>query len=481
MRAASEHPSRWLEATAARHPDGPALIAGDRVWRFDELLALLTRAAASYADAGLVPGATTAIAADSRLRIALGVLMGLHAGWPILPLPRNSDDLDECFRAAGVGQVLADDETPAAQNALAAEFPIGWLESPPAARSAAASVIRADGTLLYLRTSGTTGDAKIVRLSAQNLSAAIVRSCERLDVRAGDCWLACLPAHHVGGLSVILRAVNAGAGAVIMEKFRVSDAARLLTEHDVTHASVVPAMLAGLVAELDEPPASLRCVLVGGGPLSAEVFAAATRRGWPVRISYGMTETCAHATIYDGAAESWRPGNVGTPMPGTSIDLLDESGEPGASIGRIRVSGEQVMCGYATAHTDAASGLPDGAFVTSDLGRFDDAGNLFVLGRADAAFTSGGYLIHPESLEAVVAACPGVEAIVFSGLPDPEWEHRIVAVFSGPADAAAVADYCRNRLEPHEQPRDVARWQSVPRAELGKPDRAAVRARLMRE
>ena len=137
-------------------------------------------------------------------------------------------------------------------------------------------------------TSGTEGVGKLVTLTGEQLLSSVRASRERLEFSASDCWLLCLPMFHIGGLMIPLRCAEAGATLVLHEGY---DPARLwddLHRYEVTHVSLVPAMLSRLLRHSagQPPPAHLRVVLMGGGTLPATLAQAALDVGWPLCPSW---------------------------------------------------------------------------------------------------------------------------------------------------------------------------------------------------
>ncbi|NGP53863.1 AMP-binding protein, partial [Thioalkalivibrio sp. XN8] len=212
-------------------------------------------------------------------------------------------------------------------------------------------------------------------------------------------------------------------------------------------------------------PLGLRCLLSGGGPLSREAAAPALARDWPLWQGWGMTETCSHvaATPVD---EHWQPGVVGRPLPGVTLALDPRSD-------RIRIAGPVVMAGYATADGATGAGLePDGGLLSNDLGAWLPDGRLRLLGRADTMIVSGGINIDPEAVEAGLLACPGVDEAGVTGRPDPRWGQLVLALYAGPAEPGAVAQWARDHLPSASRPRRFIRVARLPRNAMGKISRA---------
>lgn len=371
------------------------------------------------------PQGAWVVAADDRIEMLIGVLAGLSLGRPVIPLD------------------------PATPRTLR-----DWDLSLPAQ-------VQAASPELWVPTSGTTGPPRIARLPAAALDAHCVASAGVLPrLGPGDRWLACLPMHTIGALAAAWRVLSAGASLALLRRFDAV-AARTLMAAGTTHVSVVPAML-GPLAEADAPPPrELRCLLSGGGPLSAAAARQPRARGWPLWQAWGMTETCSHVAA-GPVDEAWAPGVVGRALPGAKLSLQPDSG-------RIRIAGPMVMAGYFDACGDAPAGLePDGSFLSNDAGAWLDDGRLQLLGRADEVIVSGGVNIHPETVEQALEACAGVDEAGVTGRPDPRWGALLVAVYAGEISPEALEAWARERLPSTTRPRRFVRVARLPRNPMGK-------------
>jgi O-succinylbenzoic acid--CoA ligase len=324
------------------------------------------------------------------------------------------------------------------------------------------------GIALVIATSGSEGEPRRVMLSDANLDAAAGASNHHLPLLPGDLWLDCLPLHHIGGLSILWRCTRAGAGVLLHEGFAAETVAASLAQHPVTHLSLVPAMLARLLDSGARPPGSLRHVVIGGAALSRVLHDRATAAGWPLNPSYGLSEAAAQVATHRASDGPWHVGLVGHPLGANEFALTAD--------GRIRIRGPQVMAGY----VDGGGVDDDGWLTTSDLGKIDEKGRLTVTGRADDMLISGGRNIHPLTVESCLAACPGIRDVAVTGLPDPVWGDRIVALVVGDATPESIRAWCRTHLPAAALPRHIVRLPSLPRNATGKLERAALR-RLARE
>lgn len=323
---------------------------------------------------------------------------------------------------------------------------------------------------LLIATSGSTGEPKTVMLSEANLEAAVRASRSRIPLGPGDVWLACLPLQHIGGMAIFYRCAEAGAAVLLHRGFDAMRVREDMERHGVSHISLVPAMLARLL-EGGPPPARLKYALIGGGPLSLNLARQAHQAGWPICPSYGMSEAASQVATLAAFPPDWCAGMVGPPLPGISVEIVDDDNRPVPGEGRIRVRGSNVMAGYANAANEPGHGLLDGWFVSGDRGYIDARGNLVVLGRYDDMLVSGGVNVHPAEVEGLLLACPGVSDVAVTGVSDAVWGDRIAALVVGSVAGSALQDWCRQRLPSHLRPRLIVAVAALPRNALGKLER----------
>ena len=243
-----------------------------------------------------------------------------------------------------------------------------------------------------------------------------------------------------------------------------------LDRRAVTHLSLVPPMLARLLALGRPPPPSLRVLLVGGQSLSTALAGQAIAAGWPLHITYGMTETASQVATTARLLAPPTPGLVGRPLAGLTVDC------PAGPAAPLRVRGPVVMAGYANPGRRPGLGLTDGWFTTSDLARRGQDGGLCILGRADEVLVTGGVKVHPGWVESLLAGAPGVGVVAVVGVDDPVWGQRLVAFYTGEVTPAALDRWCRANLAGPERPRVFRPRAELPVLDSGKLDRRRLRA-----
>lgn len=300
------------------------------------------------------------------------------------------------------------------------------------------------GDAIVLATSGTTGEPKGVVLTADAVLASALATSERLGIDPSvDKWLACLPLAHIGGLSVVTRAVLSGTPLVVHERFEPTAVMAAAAEGATRVSLVTKAM-----RQID--PAAFTTILLGGGAIPAD-------RPPNSIATYGMTET-GSGIVYERQA-----------LPGVEIDITDES--------EIRVKGPMLLRCYRTATADVNPFDDDGWFSTGDAGVVDSEGVLTVFGRIGDVINTGGEKVWPSRLESFLAEQPGVAEVAVVGRPDADWGQRVVAVVvpngTGP-DLEELRNATKESFGSWYAPREIELVTSLPKTGLGKVKRSEI-------
>jgi O-succinylbenzoic acid--CoA ligase len=270
---------------------------------------------------------------------------------------------------------------------------------------------------------------------------------------------------------MIHRAGVVGCTLVTRPRFDAGELADLIDGSEVTHASLVPVMLRRLIDARGSRPAppSLRCLLVGGAATPAALLDRALELGYPISLTYGMTETTSQVATATPDEVRGKPGSVGKPLSGVEVEI--DPPIVGGS-GTIRVRGPTLAPGSSLTET--------GWLDTGDLGHFDADGDLWVTGRASDRIVTGGVRVEPIEVEAVLEAHPSAREVAVVGVPDVEWGERIVAVVvpedsERPPTLEGLLEFSRSRLASSKRPRSLTIVSELPRTTNGKLDRARLR------
>ncbi|MEI2776693.1 MAG: o-succinylbenzoate--CoA ligase [Tetrasphaera sp.] len=341
-----------------------------------------------------------------------------------------------------------------------------------------------DGLALAIGTSGSTGAPKLALLTGAALRASAAATHAALG--GPGRWLLALPAAHIAGVQVLVRARLADTRAVAVDRRGGFTAAAFVraaqrlaagSGPERAYTSLVPAQLARLLADVAGADALTRfdAVLVGGSALSPALRERARAVGVRLVATYGMSET-AGGCVYNGLA-----------LPGTQVAV-----EPD---GRVRLAGPTLAEGYLGLPARTAKVFVSAAgerwFRTDDLGEVEPDGRLRILGRRDDVIVTGGYKVHPRVVEdAAVMHLPGVTHAVAVGVPDAQWGRALALALvvdsgSGVLGAGEATAWARERLRgelsAHALPRRVIVVDALPERGPGKPDRTAVAALVARQ
>jgi O-succinylbenzoic acid--CoA ligase len=386
-----------------------------------------------------------------------------------LDLPGGPTYVEAILRAWDDGDVVLplDPRSPAAHR--------------EAVLSAAGEASLQPGDAVVMATSGTTGEPRLIVHTHDGIEAAARMSAAHLGSDDSAVWLACLPLWHVGGFSVITRALGSGAGLVVHDGFH-AEQVEAAAEDGATHVSVVPTAL----ARIDWRPWTR--ILLGGS-------AVPTSRPPNTVATYGMTETYG-GVVYDGVALPDVDLRIGDgdgdgdgDCDGDGDGDGDSDGNPPPDLDARRLPGPPTLRGRVGAGASGrillrtpTLGRPveggrlddtDGWFHTSDLGHLDADGRLVVEGRLDDVIVSGGEKVLPEPVERRLEAHPLVGEAAVIGIDDPEWGQKVVALVvpvdtSEPPELASLREWVREVLPAPAAPRELRIVGSLPRTSLGK-------------
>jgi acyl-CoA synthetase (AMP-forming)/AMP-acid ligase II len=298
-------------------------------------------------------------------------------------------------------------------------------------------------------------------------------------------------------VSNLLSNVYAGRRVVYLESFTPEGWLERVREEEVSHALLVPTMLARLTEHLGDAPdagvPTLRSLAYGGAKMPMPVLDRAIRLfpGVDFVNAYGLTETSStiavlgpddhRAALAGDPVARARLGSVGRLLPGIEIQVRGSGGVlPAGASGDIHVRGPQVSGEY----RDQGTSLdPEGWFATRDRGWVDNAGYLFVEGRSDDTIIRGGENIAPAEIEDVLLEHAAVAEAAVVGVPDERWGQDIAAaVVLRPdrlVDAEELRDWVRSRLRGSKTPALIVFRATLPQTPTGKILRREVLADLL--
>jgi non-ribosomal peptide synthetase component E (peptide arylation enzyme) len=365
----------------------------------------------------------------------------------------------------------------------------GLVENPAAVPPPGAGQ-QADDVMRMAVTSGTTGNPKGV-IHSHNTTLSTCRTLNAdMRVTADEVFLIYLPLGLNWGYLTLVQAVMAGARAVLLDQFGARAALELIQRERVTYIPTAPA---SIIAMLNEPDlgrydlASLRVVITGGASCPIETIRdfRARMHGHLIEL-YGMLETGFHTyTRLDDDPEAVT-GTVGTVSSGLGLRLIDESGRDVAAgaEGEIAALGPSVHLGY---HKNPAANAElftaDGWFRTGDLGQFDGAGNVKIVGRLKEMINRGGKKFFPREIEEILYTHPKILHAAIVGVPDPRLgERNCLCVIPRPGQTLTldeVVGYLRDGVATYKLPETIELFDELPFTPTGKIQRHVLVRRVL--
>jgi len=350
-----------------------------------------------------------------------------------------------------------------------------------------------DRPAVLLHTSGTTGKPKVAVLRHRHLTSYVLNGTEMLGAGQDEAALVSVPPYHIAGVAGLLTGLYGGRRIVQLPNFEAHAWVRTAAEQRITHAMVVPTMLARIVEVLAETGTTLpdlRHLSYGGGRMPRPVIEQALELLPHVDFvnAYGLTETTSSIAIlgpedHRAARTAEEPeirarlDSVGKPLPGVEIVVRDPFGDAvgAGERGELWVRGPQVSGEYASVSRIDAEGW----FRTQDAGWIDHDGYVYVEGRLDDVIVRGGENLSPGEIENVLIGHPEVTDAAVFGVPDEEWGEIVVAAVVVRPDAEVaekdLQDWVATRLRSSRVPARVRFLSDLPRSDVGKVLRRVLR------
>ncbi|MBU6491959.1 MAG: AMP-binding protein [Burkholderiales bacterium] len=477
---------------AAVAPERPALREDDRQLTYAQLAAAVDATSQRLRAAGVRPGDRVMLVNENCAALVVLLLATANLGaWSLVANARLSaaeiDAIQSHARARltlytngispdALGHAQRHQATPADWADLLGigQVAVGPLNVDCTPEPTSPDPAQQCAALIY--TTGTTGQPKGVMLSHRNLLFIAAVSSLLRRVNGDDLVYAVLPISHVYGLaSVCLGTLYAGGTLRLVPRFDPARVLHALANEGVTIFQGVPAMHAKLLEHLDAQQRPLdaprlRFVYSGGSPLDQTLkVRAEARYGLPLHNGYGMTESSPtiSQTRLDAPCTDC---SVGPLIPGIEARLADGD----AQIGELWVRGPNVMLGYYRdpAQTRAALSA-DGWLKTGDMARFDEHGNLHIVGRRKELIIRSGFNVYPAEVEQALNSHPAVLQSAVIGRP-VEGNEEVVAFVELKPGAAALADeaalgaWASERLAPYKRPAEIRIVERLPAAATGK-------------
>jgi acyl-CoA synthetase (AMP-forming)/AMP-acid ligase II/ABC-type nitrate/sulfonate/bicarbonate transport system permease component len=339
--------------------------------------------------------------------------------------------------------------------------------------------IKAEDEALYLYTSGTTGKPKgvILTYDHHNYFPESMKAMQPLSDR--DIQGSVLPMSHISGPIVLNLLADMGHTLVIIDEIRPKKILEEIQRNKINYFHAVPPifqMLLNLPSRERYDLSSLRFVAMMGTVVAEELMEEWVEE-YPHSVAlqgYGATETSPMLTLthYDDAPR--KMSSAGRVVPRAEVKVVDKNGKelPLGEVGEVIARGPQIMKGYFKNPKATEQKIKDGWYYTGDLGRFDEDGYIYILGRADDMIITGGMNVYPSEVENVLIAHDKVAEAAVVGIGDAERGQALKAVVVAKVgeeiSKRELMRFCRERLANFKLPKVIEFRDSLPRSRTGK-------------
>ncbi len=502
-----------LKEKAERLGSKPALIFKDEIITFERLYENVSQLASGMRQCGVRKSDKIGIYLPNSPQYVYSYLACFCVGAVAVPLDYmlKSDELLSCLNHSEAKVLIACPKNEISLNEIQRQVPS--LKTLIISSSDLPSALKLDDLVaqvstnkfipaeiadtdpaLIMYTSGTTGKPKGILLNYKHLEGSPRAMEYFVDLSEKDVKLCAIPLSHIGGFIYIQNCIIFGITLILMERFNPFEFLANVASYRVTCFHIVPAMYTALLTLKDIGKFdlfSLRWVVVFGAPSSPDILErfhqycpnAQLLNGW------GMTETCPPNTVTPLGSNNI--ASVGKPAPHCEIKIVDEQGKelPQGQIGEVIIRGWIIMEGYykdpeetARVKHPSAGEAGDGWLYTGDLGRFDNEGFLYIVGRKKEMIKVGGQIVYAPEVEDAFYKHEAVAEAAVIGVPDQlrgEVAKAFVVLKEGinlnPED---LRYFVRDHLANFKVPQIIELRESLPKNRTGKIDKELLKQEI---
>lgn len=476
---------------AARQPDTVAIVDGERSSTYRDLDRAIRCGAADLRSSGIGAGDHVAICLKDTADHLIAFLAVARLGAAAIPIDWRALPAERARIARGFAAKLALIEPGGGALAGVPSLAIDARWHAEAARLGGAHEFPsdADAPLMIGLTSGTTGAVKGMVVTHRQMYSRALPFDTILSDRPHR-YLSASPLAFSAGRNYCLTHIIKGHTVVFHPPlFTAEEYVETANRCEATAGFVVPTVIRWL---LDLPAAEgpllprFEALMCGGAPIRADEKRATLKHITPNFYEFYGTVATGPISFLRPSEMAEHASSAGRPAALWDIEIVDEADRPlpiGSS-GRLRVRGPALASGLYTGSASASAGdsegFRDGWYYTGDLAALDEAGFLYLKGRATDVILRGGSNVYPDEIESVLAEHPAVAEAAAVGRPSPQLGEEIVAyvISRGPVEAGDLLAHCRQRLTSYKVPAEIVFVSALPRTNFGKVDRKRLAASL---
>lgn len=362
-------------------------------------------------------------------------------------------------------------------------------------RSCPPALITEEDVNTILFTSGTTGQPKGVRIIHRNFIHSAIRLAEYMDmlgisdsVRALK-TLIVAPLFHVMALQEqLIPAMGTGNTVIMLKSLDIPTLFELIEKEKIDYLVGSPAIYRIALsneAVRNYDLSSIKLAAFGAAPMSPDLMEEMQRTFVNAKFfnGFGLTEASVSLVSLDRECVE-RPTSIGRPSLGCEVTIVDEDlhDVPKGEIGEIVVRGPHVADGYYDNPGETQRAFRNGWFLTGDLGRVDDDGFFYMVGRKKDMINRGGENVYPVEVENIIYLHPQVLEVAVFGVPDRVMGEKVaaavVAVPGTTPTAESITMFCHDKLARYKIPEYIFLVGNLPKNASGKVNKAQLLADL---
>ncbi|MEH7108762.1 acyl-CoA synthetase [Bacillus sp. JJ1764] len=483
----------WLENRARLSPNKKAIIeeVTNKAWTFAELNNRARSVAGWLKHNGVNKGDRVALLAPSHLcyfdlLFACGKIGAIFVplNWR-LSIHEIMEIIEDCEPAMiGIHQEFRDRYHPLAKQ-VPESFYIGNEEYEKIAvfQGTAGFIDDIDEAdpLAMIYTGGTTGKPKGVVLSHQSILWNAMNTIISWGLAEDEVTINYMPMFHTGGLNALsIPILMIGGTVVIGGAFTGGKAVDSINRYRCTIILLVPTMYHMLIQTEEFQRSSfptMKIFLSGAAPCPLTVYDAFLKKGLAFKEGYGLTEAGPNNFYISPEQAKMKRGSVGKSMLFNSVKIVKQDGVEAESneVGEILIKGKHSFSLYWNNDRATRETWKDGWIHTGDLGKKDEQGFYYIVGRKKDMIITGGENVYPLEIEQWLNAHRAIDEVAVIGLPDPKWGEIVTAFIvlkpSCSIKEAELISYCEVKLGRYKIPKQFVFLEELPKTHVGKIDK----------
>lgn len=448
---------------------------------FSDLSKVISKTAQYYLENGVKPKNNIAIIGYNSIEYVIAI----YSLWKLgaIPVPINTrlkdNEIKTIINSSNCDIIILDENF---SNTLLGLNSIKMLIKSDGEECNISNKAKPDDVAVIIHTSGSSGTPKGVEITNNNLYQSYLVAAQAFNFSSKDTFLASLPFYHIGGFSIINRALLSGGSLVLPKSLKQEDIANSLKKHNPTIVSFVPTMLKRFIEKEVDPNKDLRFLFLGGGPSSDELINSASKNQWPIVKVYGSSETTAMITACSDDELKMNPSSAGKPFDGIEIKILDEAKSyvDNNVVGEIAIKSPTIARGYLNDSKIWNEKFYNDFYLSGDYGYLDENGLLFVVARRTDLILSGGENISPREIESYLNEHSEITDSFVFPIDDSEWGQIPVAIVVTKENSTLTKDdvinYIKSKISSYKIPKQILILDKIPKTELGKVNIDEVRA-----